>query len=86
MWREPGHEWASWRLTTQSQRPIWDSSGMWRRELWYKFTDVSEEHTASIFVIEARKERRNKLYSLRASCWLLFDREDGVSTFLRNVG
>jgi hypothetical protein len=52
-------------------------SGLWRRKVWYKFTDVSEKHTASMFSVEEQIgvsklkdstlpiHRRTRLTSLR---------------------
>jgi hypothetical protein len=50
------------------------SSGMWRRIVWYKFIDCSMQ-----------------LHMILVSCFfffligLIFDPEDGDSTFLQNV-
>jgi hypothetical protein len=46
------------------------SSGTWRRGVWCKFTDTSEQRTASIF-------RRLCLLILNVMLSLLLDQEDG---------
>jgi hypothetical protein len=47
------------------------------------FTDVSEEHTAVIF---SYKRKLNNQQDVSASLALLFDPENGGSTYFRNVG
>jgi hypothetical protein len=51
-------------------------------------TDVSEEHVASIFKIQARQHKGVKHLITTASIRfvLLFDDEDGRDMLLRNVG
>jgi hypothetical protein len=68
-------------IQTDKMRTEWDlrclklwralSSGMWRRGVWYKFTDASEERTASIF-------RRLSLLLVNGLLGLLLNQEDEV--------
>jgi hypothetical protein len=51
---------------------------MWRRVIWYRFTDVSEERTAS----SAQYKQLLYVCVLPMSCYgLLFDPEDEVRVY-----
>lgn len=56
-------------------------SRAWRRVFWHDFTDVSDKCSASNFKVVKDAKRTTKM---AASC-LLFDPEDGGSTFIRNA-
>jgi hypothetical protein len=48
---------------------------MWRRVVWYDFTDVSEEFTASIFSVEEfakRQDERDGTPLLLSECSCLY--------------
>jgi hypothetical protein len=76
---------SQWRL----RRELY--SGIWRRVVWKTSTNVKEELSASIFWVEEYAQQANKqaaTFCLLPVCLLglLFDPEDGGSTFHRNVG
>jgi hypothetical protein len=50
--------------------------------VWFNFTDVSEECTASILGSQSKTSKQNPSSMLG----LIFDPEDGGSIFLRSVG
>jgi hypothetical protein len=36
---------------------------MWRHVVWQKFTDISQEHTVSIFKTESKEDKERKIAS-----------------------
>jgi hypothetical protein len=54
---------------------------MWHRLVWWKFTDISEESTASIFRSKRKPSNQQKTHAAIVTL-LLFDPEDGISAFL----
>jgi hypothetical protein len=56
-------------------------SGMWRRVVWYKLTDVTEERKT----VKSCSKYSKTLLSA-SSHGLLFDPEDDGNTIIRNVG